>query len=437
MRFALFVLFVAPVFAQKISLEETYKPTTKPDRVVLTFAGDPATSLAVTWRTSTEIAKAYAEIAVAEDGPDYPKSARRIDAKSAPLKTDASEAHYHSAMFTGLKPETKYAYRVGSGEAWSEWHQFKTASDQRKPLTFIYFGDAQNDILSMWSRVVRDAFRQASNSHFILHAGDLVNRGSRDVEWGEWHEAAGWINAMTPIFPTPGNHEYSGGVQGKRAVTEHWRPQFTLPENGLPGLEETCYYVDIQGVRMISMNSNEMRKEQAEWLDKTLTGNPNKWTIVTFHHPVYSTAKSRDNKDLRESWQPIFDKHGVDLVLQGHDHTYGRSNPITFENSNSGTNARSGKKGTVYVVSVSGPKMYELMRGEWMMRAAEQTQLYQVITIDGDKLTYESRTGTGRLYDAFELRKRAGRANEIINKIPANTPERLRSTLPAKPATRD
>jgi hypothetical protein len=101
----------------------------------------------------------------------------------------------------------------------------------------------------------------------------------------------------------------------------------------------------------------------------------------------------------------------VDLVLTGHDHTYGRS----------------GLEGaTVYATSVSGSKMYELDRKAWMRRAAEDTQLFQVITITGDKLFYEARTATGELYDAFELRKQAAGGNALIEETPSGVRERLR-----------
>jgi hypothetical protein len=68
--------------------------------------------------------------------------------------------------------------------------------------------------------------------------------------------------------------------------------------------------------------------------------------------------------------------------------------------------------------------MYQVDREPWMQRAAENTQLFQVIRIDGDRLTFESRTPTGLLYDAFELRKRANGPNELIN-VDTSTPERL------------
>jgi 3',5'-cyclic AMP phosphodiesterase CpdA len=336
------------------------------------------------------------------------------------LVSDLSEAHYHSASFTGLVPNTMYVYRVGDGTNWSEWSQFTTASDRPEPLTFIYVGDAQNDIFSLWSRVIRAGYSKAPGAQFIIHAGDLVDAGNSDAEWGDWFRAAGWINAATPSVPAAGNHEYAAGEGGDRKLSRHWQSQFTLPRNGPEGLEESSYYFDIQGVRVVVLNSSEKREEQARWLDELLSDNPNRWTIATFHHPVLSAMESRDNKALREQWQPVFDKHKVDLVLQGHDHTYARSNLV------GGDNVQAVEAGTVYVVSVAGPKMGRLANRDepWWARAAEGTQLYQVIRIDGDSLFYESHTARGQVYDAFELHKRQGAANELIDRAPATAEHR-------------
>jgi 3',5'-cyclic AMP phosphodiesterase CpdA len=396
----------------KVPEKIDHRPTAIPDRVILTWAADPATTQAVTWRTDTTVTTPVAEIAEAEDGPEFRKRARRVNATSERLESDLNEALYHSVQFTGLQPDTQYVYRVGDGSNWSEWNQFRTAAGGAAPLEFVYVGDAQNDIWEMWSRVIRQGYTEAPKARFIIHAGDLVNRAHRDAEWGEWHRAAGWINRSVPSVPTPGNHEYGG-----KKLTAHWRPQYTLPANGIDALPETNYFLDVQGVRVVVLDSNTRREEQAEWLDRTLAANTARWTVLTFHHPIYSSARGRDNKELRELWQPIIDKHRVDLVLTGHDHTYARTNLVT------GTNVQAGKAGTVYVVSVSGPKMYKLERTSQMARAAQDTQLFQIVRVDGDKLIYESRTARGRLYDAFELHKRRGQPNRLVNRIPP-TPER-------------
>jgi hypothetical protein len=73
--------------------------------------------------------------------------------------------------------------------------------------------------------------------------------------------------------------------------------------------------------------------------------------------------------------------------------------------------------------------MYNLERDPWMARAAEDTQLYQVITVDGKRLRYEARTVTGELYDAFELEKRRDKGNKLTERIPKDQPERLRTPV--------
>ncbi|MCC9603105.1 metallophosphoesterase family protein [Stieleria sp. JC731] len=398
---------------------DVYLPTAIPDRVILTWNGDPSSTQAVTWRTSKGVAQSVGEIALASADPKFTTQAEQVHGTKQTLQSDLSEANYHSVVFTGLTPDTKYAYRVGDGETWSEWFHFRTASEGSKPFSFIYFGDAQNDLRSMWSRVIREAHSDAPKSAFFLHAGDLVNRAESDAEWGEWFFAGGFLNGMIPSIPVPGNHEQAK-VDDQKRLSHHWRPTFELPTNGPSGLEESCYTLIYQGVRFIGLNSNTMLEEQAEWLDGVLSENECPWVICTFHHPVFSTGKGRDNEALRKLWKPVLDKHKVDLVLQGHDHTYGRTGLETPSESNvsAGINKRDTETGTVYVVSVSGPKMYDLQEQDFMVRQKADTQLYQIISIDGNELKYEARTAVGEVYDAFKLSKKEGAVNTLTELIP-------------------
>ena len=411
-----------------VKAAEMYAPSAMPDRIVLTWTGDPTTTQAVSWRTSTEVATAFAEISLAAPGPNFDENAIRLQAVTTSLKTDINESHFHTVNFEELIPATKYAYRVGDGVNWSEWFQFSTAESDAKKFSFIYFGDAQNDLRSKWSRVIREAFSDAPKAKFMLHAGDLVNRAESDAEWGEWCGAGNWLNAMMPSIAIPGNHEQAKSDDGSRQLSHHWRPQFAFPENGPEGLEETCFTLVYGNTRIIGLNSSANYEVQAKWLDNVLTENKSVWVVCTFHHPVFSTGKGRDNVELRSVWKPILDKHRVDLVLQGHDHTYGRTGldtPLeTVGNVATGVSGADTVTGTVYVVSVSGPKMYELNRKDFMQRVAANTQLYQIISIDDDKLVFEARTAVGDLYDRFELRKRKGQINELIEGEVA-VPERL------------
>lgn len=420
----------------KVAPATQYQPSPVPDRIILTWNGDPATTQSVTWRTATNSGPGVAEIVTADAGPDFESSARRITALTERLTTDLSEAHFHSATFDGLSPDTLYAYRVGDGANWSEWFQFRTASQQPKAFSFMYFGDAQNDIRSKWSRVLRAAWTDAPKAAFMIHAGDLINNAEADQQWGEWFGAGAWMNAMVPSIPVPGNHEQAKVDETTRRLSHHWRPSFTLPENGPAGLEESCFTLVYQDVRIIALNSNEKHQEQAEWLDGVLSENKEKWVICTFHHPLFSTGKDRDNAQLRAIWKPVLDRHRVDLVLQGHDHTYGRTGletPVGSANVASGVNVKDTFSGTVYVVSVSGPKMYTLQRHPFMPRQAENTQLYQIIHVDGDRLSFEAYTATGELYDAFTLNRQSDGSNTLVEQIP-DTPERLRPPVQSSPA---
>ncbi len=403
-------------------------PSPEPDRVILNLTENPETSIAVNWRTDTTVSNGFLELAEATHGPEFTMHTSRIKATSEYLsvKPEAEprvDAYYHAAFADQLEPGKKYVYRVGTDSAWSEWFQIEMPHAAEKPVSFVYFGDAQNDLKSMWSRVIREAYKTLPDINFMLHAGDLINRHDRDLEWGEWFYAGSFIHATIPSMMTPGNHEYGKGV----VLSPQWRPQFNLPLNGPKGLEETCYQINFPNLKVISLDAEQIdesaifRKTQKEWLDSVLTQDPRPWTAITFHYPVFSTKPNRDNQQLRNVFKPVFDKHKVDIILQGHDHAYGRG---MVNNVPTGYSMKDKSSGTMYVVSVSGPKMYEVSDDPWMDRKARNTQLFQMITIYSDTLAFESYTAKGELYDAFDLVKKEGSANKLINRIP-DTPERL------------
>lgn len=441
--------------------------TDVPDRILASWKSDTATSFSVTWRSRAG-ADAVAEVAVAEGGPKFVLGAELCKGETSELKTNLGTVHMHAVTFTDLEPDTLYVYRVGSRRtvplsekdqssvelatadyAWSEWIHFRTARKSKgnvsEPVRFVYVGDAQNDVKSHWSRLIRESFRDAPRMTFMLHAGDLVNRGNNDQEWGEWFHGGGWIFASVPQLAIPGNHEYdrdriaagAGVVDADipKTLSRRWAQRFEFPENGPEGSEENIFYVDVQGVRIIGLDSNREPDTQAEWLEGILKNNPNRWTILTHHHPIYSSSVRRDNPELRKTWQKLYQKYHVDLVLQGHDHSYGRTGPIdlqlshkikTEENIATGLRVADQSGGPVYVVSVSGPKMYglkqypeETVKSNPFRKRAKDTQLYQVITIEQDRLVYQAKTATGELYDQFTINKDKAGKNLFEDQAPS------------------
>jgi len=402
-------------------------PTSSPDRIILNLTNDPTTSVAVNWRTDTAVTESTVQVAMATHGPEFVEGIRDIEGKwerltYKPENDPEVSANYHSAIIDGLESGKTYVYRVGGDAGWSEWFQMKMPEPE-KEISLIYFGDAQNNVKSMWSRVIRRAYSTLPEVDFMLHAGDLINRYDREIEWGEWFYAGSFIHAMVPSVMTPGNHEYRDFV-----LSPQWKKQFNLPKNGPKGIEEQCYQVNYPNFKVISLDaeqideSEEMKAAQLQWLDSILTNDPKKWTAITFHYPIFSTKPNRDNLEFREAFKPVFDKHKVDIVLQGHDHAYGRG---MVNNVPTGYQVKDKSSGTMYVVSVSGPKMYDVSDDPWMDRRAGNTQLFQIITIQGDTLSYGAYTATGALYDAFDLVKRPNEPNELVNKIP-DFPERTK-----------
>lgn len=425
-----------------------YAPTIFPDRIVLLPTQDPATSQTVAWRTDTSLTAPQAQIAVAKSTPDLHRDARRVDGTSTQLRTENGTALHHHVTFTDLEPDTLYAYRVRGGEhegqsTWSEWFQFRTPKAEFSPFTAVYFGDAQNAVKSHFSRVIREAFRNAPEAMVMVHAGDLVNSryGVHDDEWGEWFDAGGWMHGMVNQFVSPGNHEFITDMLGRRNLMPQWPAHFPGAGNGPAELPHTVYYTDFQGVRFISLDSTEalqsdrLARVQAEWLRGVLRDNPNQWTIVTHHHPMFSVSLGRDNAALREHWQPVYDEFGVDLVLQGHDHTYGRGQNVT-----EGTSGRLTLDGPVYMVSVAGPKMYLVSETaeETMDPTAEELQLFQTIQFEEGHLIYEARTVTGALFDKFELTRDAGGRVHLNDLAPGEESPyfRHRCTNPEAPQNR-
>ncbi|MFW5760233.1 MAG: fibronectin type III domain-containing protein [Cyclobacteriaceae bacterium] len=394
-----------------------YLPKPTPSRIILSWEADPSSSATVTWRTDASIGRAKAEITLADPSPYFNDYEKDIPATTSSVPTSNGPALYHKVQFKNLQPETPYLYRVGDGTYWSEWFQFTTASKNKQSFKFIYMGDAQNKVFSHWSRVIRAAYARAPNAGFILHVGDLINHADNNYEWEEWFRAGSFIHATMPTLVLPGNHEYNKNESGfKESFSKFWQPQFNYFKNApLDTLQDQAYYFDYQHTRFIILNSNQFWQEQALWLDRVLSESKQTWNILAFHHPIRNAVVGRQNKEVVQYWQPIIAKHQVDMILQGHDHTYARGFLDKEQN------------GALYLVSVGGEKMYELTEQEWMQRKGENTQLYQVLEINGNELLYQCYTPDGKIYDTFILAKNKDKKNVLVE-LKNDYPEERRNS---------
>jgi 3',5'-cyclic AMP phosphodiesterase CpdA len=124
---------------------------------------------------------------------------------------------------------------------------------------------------------------------------------------------------------------------------------------------------------------------------------------------------------MREVLLPTYEKYGVDLVLQGHDHLYARSRKIA-----GGKVVAADAKGIVYMISVSGPKMYEITPTFESLQAKviPHTQMFQTVDVDPNKLVLKAYSSEGEQLDGFQLEKKNGRSvySELKTGAPGAAP---------------
>ncbi|HCQ85600.1 MAG TPA: phosphohydrolase, partial [Verrucomicrobiales bacterium] len=304
--------------------------------------------------------------------------------------------HRFTVTLRDLEPDTTYVYSVGDGaeDHWTELAEFKTAPASTKPFSFIYMGDAQNG-LDRWGSLVHTAFRERPDAAFYIMAGDLVNRGGDRDDWDSLFENAKDIYDRRPLVPAIGNHE-------DQDPTLYLR-EFDLPKNGPEKVEkERAYWFEYSNALFVILDTNISAESQASWLKDVLNQSSATWKFVVYHHPAYSSAPSRDNPSIREHWLPLFDEHHVDMALQGHDHAYLRTYPMK-----DGKRVDTTNEGTVYIVSVSGVKMYDQDPRDYTEFGMTNTATYQVldIQISGDRLVYRAYDTDGNLKDELVIEK--------------------------------
>ena len=377
--------------------------TGRPDQIVLTWSEDPKTTQTLQWRT---------HIGVTEGRVSYQEKARfnrfqpapliTLPALTEPLETPniANDpiCHRHTVTLRGLKPGTTYVYSVGDGteEGWSELSEFTTAPERTIPFSFVYMGDAQNG-LDRWGSLVRNAHQERPDAAFYIMAGDLVNRGNDRDDWDSFFFNASSVYRQRQLVPAIGNHENQGGHP------RLYLRNFTLPTNGPSALEsERVYSFEYSNALFVILDSTLKPEAQATWLEETLTASTATWKFAIYHHPAYSSAPDRDNQAIRNHWLPLFDKHHLDMALQGHDHAYLRTYPMK-----GGQPVSSPSEGTIYIVSVSGTKMYEQDARDYTEFGMTNTSTYQVldVQISGDRLVYRAYDIDGQKRDEVIIEK--------------------------------
>jgi predicted phosphodiesterase len=184
----------------------------------------------------------------------------------------------------------------------------------------------------------------------------------------------------------------AAGVRFQASIGNHDRPEQVSYK--LFNMNGQRYYSYVHGnARFLALESTQMDPKQLAWVETVLRDAREEWKICYFHHPLYSNAARHGSSvDLRVLLEPLFLKHGVDVVFSGHDHVYERLVP---------------QKGIHYFVSGSGGK---LRRGN-MRRSAQtaaffdQDLSFMLVEIAGADLFFRVVSRTGQTVDSGSIRR--------------------------------
>lgn len=256
----------------------------------------------------------------------------------------------HEVQLTGLLSNQKYFYKIGhsTGDLTVPGtdYYFKTSPNEGEhgKYRFWAIGDAGtgNDN----QRAVRDAFSSYNQNKHVdgwIWLGDNAYEGGFDSEYQSNVFSNNTYEELLKhivVWPAPGNHDYNNHIPFSPAPAYY--DIFSLPANGecggVPSFTEKYYSYNYGNIHFIVLDSfdegRDISDAMATWLNNDLNSNSLPWVIVYWHHPPYTKGShDSDNpifidgelEDMRENIVPILENHGVDLVLNGHSHSYERT----------------------------------------------------------------------------------------------------------------
>jgi Icc-related predicted phosphoesterase len=238
-----------------------------------------------------------------------------------------------------------------------------------------------------------------------------------------------WLNIVKPIISITkiniGNHDDQSIILLRTYLNNF-------------GLSKQYYSYNIKNIHILTMSTElpfAVGSKQYNFVLsdlKSATRNPStKWIIVNLHIPLYTSPNTciestcAGHKNLRETYHSLFDKFGVDIVLEGHIHNYQRSYPIACNPKNlsspmvtseSGNNYNN-PEGQIYVIVGTGGVNLQGLSGKTSYTASQQDSKYGVLAMrfSENKLNANFLSNNGSILDQFNITKRTSHSSEITN----------------------
>jgi acid phosphatase type 7 len=267
----------------------------------------------------------------------------------------------HTFELTGLSPNTKYYYAIFKEDSLMQGgteHYFYTSQPigSTTKLRVWVTGDegtGHPNQVAVATQMENYVGANYLNAWILL--GDNAYSSGTDIEFDTYffqpYQAKRFMK-QTPIWPSPGNHDYGNNPANQASHNIRYFDIFSVPQagefGGVRSFVPQYYSYNINNVHFVSLDSygldsygldngvrfwDTLASPQVTWLKKDLAANTQKWTIIYFHHPPYTMGSHNSDTEpdlaaIRTNLVPIFEKYKVDMVLNGHSHTYERSKPL-------------------------------------------------------------------------------------------------------------
>jgi hypothetical protein len=297
--------------------------------------------------------------------------------------TDTALAMQHKVVLTGLDEGAIYHYQVKTaGEILTGDLTFHTAKGEDfDTFTFVAMGDHRTypeNHSAVANRV------KAIDPDIVVDSGDLVTDGNNPAYWDpEFFVPEKDVMSRTCFFPSIGNHE---------GTAANYLQYFDLPTTNSG--TERYYSFDYANAHFVMLDTTmtySAGSPQYIWLENDLIANQGKqWIFAVFHHPPYSACLAHGSVlSVRSALCPLFEKYGVDMVFNGHDHNYERG----YVN------------GVYYIVTGGGGAPLHTNGSDWWTIFSASEHHCCKISINGDSLDFEAIKTDGTVIDSFTMKK--------------------------------
>jgi hypothetical protein len=302
---------------------------------------------------------------------------------------DAEGRMNWTAELNDLSLGRKYFYRVrGNGATLAEGY-FTTRQPRGRRIRFVAFGDNSYGDLSDRA-IAYHTYRQ--NPDFVMNCGDNVYESGRDDEYQRYFfpvynaDVAGLrigapLLRTVPFYTVIANHDVQDKDENGHEIADFTKnpdalafyTAMHLPLNGPADLSyptptmgraaaieafRACaggrfprmanYSFDYGDAHFLCLDSNRYIDPNDEalqtWMKTDLSSTDALWKFVVFHHPPFNVGHEHYEVQHMRVLAPLFEAHGVDIVLSGHEHTYQRPRPLRFAPAGAGNSADIGEK---------------------------------------------------------------------------------------------